>query len=636
MLTNMRGQEPAAPFQIVKPVAEIFSPIRFSEITPAGWLANQIRQNLAGSIGHLDRLVPDLMVKDDIYGRDRLSKKVKSKDVGAVVDPGDWQVQILWWNSESQGNWLDGFCRSAALSGDAEQIARADSIIARLLSTQDTDGYLGIYDPDLRYKFDGENGELWSKTVLFRALLAWYEYRGNRKILDAVVRAVGNVMENYPAGMSHPFSAQKPMPGGMTHGLMFTDVLESLFRITGEERYHGYALFLYRDFTEHFPAEDAALSCVLDPLEPLTGHGVHTYEHLRAIAAAWTASGNPALRRALENYLGKIESATTPAGGPIGDEFIGGRTADATAAGYEYCSLQELMHGYTDLLMKTGEAEYGDAAEKLFFNAAQGARHPENSLIAYLKSDNSFAMNGILNDDPVNPKQTRYKYSAVHQDAAVCCIPNAGRITPYFIQRMWMRSSDGLVATLLGPCALSTTVNGKPVRIEERTEYPAGNSFVFTIDNPGEVPFLLSIRKPAWAQKAESIPSAEAAGNYLVFQVGKRHETIALNFSADVEIRSFHQEHFFTLGALVYARPIPHRETLRSKYPVSGFEDRYYLPEADTLFALPTSPAGRAVWNEQERRFLIETMLVNTKTRLLETVLLRPVGSTILRQVTFK
>ncbi len=37
------------------------------------------------------------------------------------------------------------------------------------------------------------------------------------------------------------------------------------------------------------------------------------------------------------------------------------------------------MHSYEELLVKTGDAKYADKVEWIFFNAAQGARHPEQS-----------------------------------------------------------------------------------------------------------------------------------------------------------------------------------------------------------------------------------------------------------------
>ncbi|MGK4569154.1 hypothetical protein [Flavobacterium sp. 3HN19-14] len=168
------------------------------------------------------------------------------------------------------------------------------------------------------------------------------------------------------------------------------------------------------------------------------------------MAAAVYASGNPELQNALKDFLEKIAITTTATGGPVGDEWIGGKKADATTRGYEYCSLQELMHSYESLFLKTSGADYGDKIEKIFFNAAQGARHSEESCIAYLKSDNSYAMTGGLNGDESDAKQTRYHYSPVHKEAAVCCVPNAGRIAPYYVNYMWLKKGNSVVASLLG------------------------------------------------------------------------------------------------------------------------------------------------------------------------------------------
>ncbi|RYD87746.1 MAG: alpha/beta hydrolase, partial [Sphingobacteriales bacterium] len=109
-----------AAFEKIKPVAEKYKELPFNAVKPTGWLKDQVRDNLNGFTGHLDALVPDLIVKDDIYGKDRLTKKVKSKDVGATGGGGggekpedtSWQVQFLWWNSETQSNWWDGYIRS--------------------------------------------------------------------------------------------------------------------------------------------------------------------------------------------------------------------------------------------------------------------------------------------------------------------------------------------------------------------------------------------------------------------------------------------------------------------------------------------------------------------------------------------
>src|SRR5690606_23279126 len=125
-----------------------------------------------------------------------------------------------------------------------------------------------------------------------------------------------------------------------------------------------------------------------------------------------------AITRALPIYLQRIAGMLTPSGGPIGDEWIGGRQADATRTGYEYCSIHELLDSYALMLQKSGRARYGDLIERVFYNAAQGARDPRHSAIAYLKTDNSYEMTGTKNGSLSEKNQTRYKYSPAHKEAA--------------------------------------------------------------------------------------------------------------------------------------------------------------------------------------------------------------------------
>ncbi|HLG40093.1 MAG TPA: beta-L-arabinofuranosidase domain-containing protein, partial [Chitinophagaceae bacterium] len=476
--------------------------ISLGEIKPGDWIKEQMQKDLDGFVGHLDRLAPGLMIDDKIYGEHRLTKKILNKDVGNLQPDDEWNVQYLWWNSESQSNWWDGYLRHAFMLTGKRHLNRVEQYIDYILSTQDEDGYIGIYAPDLRYNFNSENGELWSKATLYRVLLAYYDATKKDKVLKAITRAVKNVMDNYPINSSHPFLAHKPY-AGIAHGLMFTDVLDKLFQITGEKIYKDYAVFLFNDYCRQEVSEkDVQLKNIQDESYKHAGHGVHTYEHVRSLALARFATSDPELEKALTIYLQRIENTTTPSGGPIGDEWIFGRSAHATETGYEYCSIQELMDSYLFLLRKTGDFRFADKVEKTFLNAAQGARHPEHSSIAYLKTDNSFEMCGTKYQEVENvKKQTRYKYSPVHQDVAVCCSPNAGRITPYFVQNMWMKDEEGLIACLFGPCETEMSFNDKKIFIKETTSYPYDFSLTFEITTNQPVDFVLKIRKPLWSKK---------------------------------------------------------------------------------------------------------------------------------------
>ena len=341
------------------------SPIHFGDIQPRGWLMDQMTFDITeGFVGNLDQLVPELILEDDIYGEDRMTKLITSKDVGAITDDnGDWQVQFLWWNSETQSNWWDGFIRNALLTKEPRALSKVRDYVERKLATQDVDGYIGVYAPDLRYDHSIENGELWAQSSLFRGLLAYYEYSKEERILTAIEKAVALTMKMYPINASEPFHIDKPY-AGVGHGLTFVDVLNRLYELTGKTDYLEYALFLYEDYNRHDLSEvDIQTKNLLDTAYLFKGHGVHTYEHLRALFLASEQSDDPLYAKALAAYLERLETVLTPSGAPIGDEWIFGRTAHPDATGYEYCSLQELLDSYSLLLTKTGDAKWADQME---------------------------------------------------------------------------------------------------------------------------------------------------------------------------------------------------------------------------------------------------------------------------------
>jgi DUF1680 family protein len=358
------------------------------------------------------------------------------------------------------------------------------------------------------------------------------------------------------------------------------------------------------------------------------------YEHLRSLAVACFATGDPELKNALAIYLERIENSLTPSGGPAGDEWILERNGHATNTGYEYCSIQELMDSYLLLLQKTSDHSFADKAEKIFFNAAQGARHPEHSSIAYLKTDNSFEMSGTRNGEPEpGKKQTRYKYSPVHQDVAVCCSPNAGRITPYFVQNMWMKDEEGLVACLFGPCEAEMAFNNKKVFIREITSYPYDFTITFEIITNEPVDFVLKIRKPLWTKAIKlNVPFDEEKEFICIRKQWERIEKIILEFKPAIEIhQTVDEEVHFTYGPLLLANPIEATEIKTKEYAFGNFCDLYYKPVSLKEFEYRNGEIKK-----RRGQLIFEAELFNRQSKKAERVPLIPVGKTILRQVSFK
>ena len=614
-------------------VEEKYKSLPFGCIKPTGWLKEQMQKDVAGFVGNLDQLVPDL-IYDPIYSIGRLHKHSVVKDLGNNKEgDAEGSDQYKWWNSETQSNWWDGYILNILLLDDKQGLKKVKKYIQEVLKTQDADGYIGIYDKELRYNFNSENGELWSKATMYRGLLAYYDYSKDKKLWNAIVKAVDNVMLNYRINTSSPFSSGKAFNGGVSHGLTFTDVLDKMYQISGDTKYTDYALFLYQDFSKTYQSEkDVQLANILNPSYKLQSHGVHTYEHLRPLILATYASKNSELQKALEIYIKRIESTTTLSGGAVGDEWIAGRTADATHTGYEYCSLHESLDSYTVLLQKQGDPKTAEAIETIFYNAAQGARNPDFSCIAYLKTDNSYEMEGTKNGEiETDRNQTRYKYSPAHQDVAVCCSPNAGRITPYFIEKSWLKENENtLVNALLMPNTVETKVQNKPITIETLTVYPYENKFLFKISNPKQASFVIKIRKPSWVKQIVTDEKYTVKNDFIVFnRKFKKQDVLSLEFISEIQIKKdLNNEKYFSYGALLYAKPID-AIALKGKSYFTNSNDITYKPLHNDRFQFIQD--NQATYNDGA----ITIKAKNTITNQIENITLIPLGKTILRQVSF-
>ena len=146
-------------------VEEKFKTLPFGSIKPSGWIKKQMQKDIDGFVGNLDKIVPSL-INDPIYSAGRLHKNSKAKDLGNQKE-GDaaGDEQYKWWNSETQSNWWDGYIRNVLLLNDKAGLKKVQKHIREVLNSQDKDGYIGIYDQDLRYHFNSWRTLVKSNTI---------------------------------------------------------------------------------------------------------------------------------------------------------------------------------------------------------------------------------------------------------------------------------------------------------------------------------------------------------------------------------------------------------------------------------------------------------------------------------------
>ena len=627
------------------PKAMAFEAVPFGQILPDGWIIHMMNEDMTkGLVGNLDVLAPEILIEDDLFNTER---RMSKDDIPAIKDMvltgAAWEQSIQWWNSESFGNWWDGYVRNAYLTGNKEAIKKSKKMVDYLVSTQDEDGYIGIYGPDLRYQHEGSNGELWAQTTIFRMLIGYYEVTKDQKVLEAVEKAMALTMEKYNENATSPFDLENAF-GGVTHGLMMTDVCEMLFRITKNQAYADYAVFLYKDFST-YPINrafnDLRYAYLLQDT-PFQSHAVHTYEHLRSLIFANYVTGFDELDNALSNALKKLSDCILPSGGGIGDEWIAGQKADPDLTAGEFCSQFELREFFGSAFQKTGDPSWADKYEKITFNTIIGMRNHNGTAITYCKMDNSYKVDGTS----AHGKDLRFKYSPTHTDVALCCSPNYGKHLPYFVGQMWMKAEDGLVATLYGPSKFSTTVENSEVTIHQVTNYPFSNQVTFQISIDEPSTFSIYLRKPSWVKemKIESGSEPELVeGFYRIQKEWKDGDSISISFDYEVETIPFNDEVYFQHGPIIYAKSIPFNYETIKTYDHAGFTDYLVHPKEKVTndLAYDSSRSKFSFFSQNDENiwssnsYQLRGNLYDKNSGASNEVRLIPFGSTNLRKVTF-
>jgi hypothetical protein len=562
-----------------------FRLLRFGEVMPGGWIREQMARDLqVGFAGHLPEIAPKT-AGSGIFTTSRNTPENFHNAGG-----GSWGgAEGMWWSGETEGNWRSGNVMLSLLSGSPAERAKADARVAEILKSQDPDGYLGIYGPTLRFPAgDVDNGELWTQTTLLRGLIAYYEATGRRDVLAAVEKCVKLTMGHYSGpGSKDPYGA-----GTMSHNLMFVDVVERLYDLTGNDAYRDFGVYLYRDYSREVKA-DIALGTLLAQDHPFQGHGATTYEALRVPLWAGYATGDAVLIAAGQEAFEKSWPHVSPTGGPVSDEMIANKPTDPDQGGYEGCGEKEWMTSLLSAAQKTGRARFAEQAETTFYNAAQGSRLPDGSGLDYVTTDNIYRIDGALMD--------RVVFSPAHEDVADCCAPNFTQLAAIFVRSMWMRSADGLALVLPGPCTVRTMVSDVPVTIEEQTSYPFSEGIELAVHAERPVDFLLRVRVPSWAVGVEAGcagAQVQRAGDWLL--ISKRWESadrVTLTFAADVQpVPANNGEFYVRRGPLLYAVPIAAIRRSVKDYPVAGFHDYFFFPVewAPARFALPRDASGLA------------------------------------------
>ncbi len=435
---------------------------------------------------------------------------------------------------------------------------------------------------------------------------------------------------------------------GVTHGLCYVDVMDWLYALTGNTAYRDFGVLLYDDFSNlpiPFANDDLSVRSLNDAHRPLSGHAVHTAEHLRVLAWAFHVTGREGLGVALDTAQRKLSRYTLPNGVLIGDESIHG--LPSPDIGYEYCTITEQLFSLTSILQKSGS--HADQIESLLFNAGQGARLPDGTGVSYLTTDTRLDAHAARPDSysHFHGSHGRFKFSPTHEDVACCCNPNATRILSHYVSHQWLQTTDGtgLAAVLYGACTLQTTLMGVEIEIEAVTEYPFDEKITFIVRPQRDHQFQLYLRVPEWAQThyltlngAQVSVDVGASGFVMIDREWHTNDQVEIVFDAGIVLRPYPSgEYAITRGALQYVIPIESETRLLKHYTKTRLHDVEVLPKRlKDAYQMLVLDGSRPDYDLSYRRTGVTSRWDKPSVHLtIGGLKLVPMGSSLLRRASF-
>lgn len=435
--------------------AEVLSP---SEVHLDGWLGARIDINEKNRLLHVD---------------------TEPLLAGFRQKPGSHP-----WIGEHVGKWLHAATLAWAYTGDPALREKLDRVAAELIAAQEPDGYLGTYVPGKRFGLDqGSDWDVWSHKYNLIGLLTYYQYTGNEAALRAC-RKMGDLL-------IATFPAKKSIIAAGTHlGMAATSVLEPvvlLYRLTGDERYLGFARYIVKSWDE--PDGPKIIATLLrDKQVNKTANG-KAYEMLSNLVGLCELARATGDRRFLEPVLIAWDdivarrlylTGSTSAGEHFQADYELPNQPGAHIC--ETCVTVTWIQLNLQLLRFTGDAKFGNELERSFYNHLAAAQHPRGDDWCYY---------------------TALEGKKPYDSGINCCHSSGPRGMALAPLAAYVKTrpdgTETLAVSTFETSRATLTLGGTAVTVEQRSDFPRRGESVLTLKPGQPATFAVEVRVPAWA-----------------------------------------------------------------------------------------------------------------------------------------
>ncbi|MGQ9697871.1 MAG: glycoside hydrolase family 127 protein [Armatimonadota bacterium] len=379
---------------------------------------------------------------------------------------------------EHVGKWLHAASLAWAYTGDHALRAKMDRVVARLIRTQQADGYLGTYLPNDRWT----SWDVWVHKYVLIGLLSYYERTGEMQALDAAKKTADLLLETFGSG-------RRDIIASGTHvGMAATSVLEPiilLYRTTGDVRYLDFARYIVSSWDQpNGPKIIQSLLSTGSVAQTANGKAYELMSNLVGLCElSRTVGDRNLLRPVLAAWRDIVSKRMYITGGTsFGEYFQKDYYLPNEGEVAETCATVTWLQLNLELLCLSNEPIFADVIEKIVYNHLLGAQHPYAATFCYF---------------------TPLAGRKVYRRDLNCCLSSGPRGVALIPTFAYTLIRDGFCINLYNTGTASLSLpNRDMVVIHQQTLYPIDGGVQLTVNPTRPTRFTIALRIPSWCPSA--------------------------------------------------------------------------------------------------------------------------------------
>lgn len=411
--------------------------------------------------------------------------------------------------------WIEGAAFSLRWHPDPQLEATVDGAIDEVVAAQQPDGYLDTYyiinGLDKRWTNLKDNHELYCAGHMLEAAVAYYQVTGKRKLLDAMIRFVNHIdsvlgpeagkLHGYPG---HPVIEMALMrlyavtgdPKHLKLAKYFVDQRGQRPLFFEEEDARNHNAFYWKDSYFKYQYYQAGM-----PVREQTeaqGHAVRAMYLYSGMADVARETDDEELKDVCRRLWGNTVKRRMYVTGAVGSSEYG------EAFTFDYDLPNDTIYGETcaaiglvflarRMLTLGAKGEYADVMERALYNGVISGMQLDGQKFFYVNPLEVLPEACLKDHGKCRVKVERQKWFG-----CACCPPNIIRLVLSLEDYIYSVNGRDVYVHLYVGGGLDAKVDGKPLALDVRTNYPWEGDVSVRVNADGA--FALKLRVPGWCR----------------------------------------------------------------------------------------------------------------------------------------